>query len=99
MLAPITATGFLRIGDSAIGRETQSSAFFNAPGIEPLYSGVAMRIPSAAGDRGLQGIDRVGCEILEILVERRDLGETVEDDELDAVGQLFRGEAEELRVV
>src|SRR6478735_1057639 len=50
-------------------------------------------------DRGLQAIDRVGCEILEVLVERRDLGETVEDDELDALGQLLRGEAEELRVV
>jgi hypothetical protein len=47
VLAPITATGLLRIGFVAIGRETQSNAFFNCPGIELLYSGVAIRTASA----------------------------------------------------
>jgi hypothetical protein len=41
VLAPITATGLFRSGLVAIGRETQSSAFFSCPGMEWLYSGVA----------------------------------------------------------
>jgi hypothetical protein len=32
---------------SGNGRDAQSSAFFSTPGIEPLYSGVAIRTPSA----------------------------------------------------
>jgi hypothetical protein len=34
-------------GFVACGRDAQSSAFFNAPGIEELYSGVAIRTASA----------------------------------------------------
>src|SRR5687767_11282774 len=41
------ATGLLRIGFVASGRETQSNAFFSCPGIELLYSGVAIRTASA----------------------------------------------------
>jgi hypothetical protein len=50
------------------------------------------------GDRGLERVDRVRSEIIEILVVCRDLGEALEDVELDARRQLLRGEAEELRV-
>jgi hypothetical protein len=48
VLAPITATGLLRQALSGNGRDAQSTAFLRAPGIEPLYSGVAIRIASAA---------------------------------------------------
>jgi len=48
MLAPITAMGFARRQLSGNGREAQSNAFFNAPGIDALYSGVATRIASAS---------------------------------------------------
>ena len=46
-LEPITATGLPRKTFVANGREAQSSAFFSAPGIEWLYSGVAIRTASA----------------------------------------------------
>src|SRR5215210_781110 len=46
--APHTATGRKRSGFVISGREAQSSAFFRTPGIEELYSGVAIRTPSAA---------------------------------------------------
>src|ERR1700753_582673 len=45
--APITATGLPRRQHSGNGRDAQSSAFFNTPGVEPLNSGVAIRTPSA----------------------------------------------------
>lgn len=48
VLAPITATGLPRRELLGNGRDAQSSAFFNAPGIDPLYSGVAIRIASAS---------------------------------------------------
>jgi hypothetical protein len=38
-LALATATGLLRRTLPANGRDSQSSAFFRAPGIEELYSG------------------------------------------------------------
>jgi len=47
-LEPITATGLLRKTFVATGREAQSSAFLSAPGVEELYSGVAIRTASAA---------------------------------------------------
>src|SRR3954447_25243828 len=43
----MTAVGLPRNGLSASGRETQSSAFLSCPGIEPLYSGVAISTASA----------------------------------------------------
>jgi hypothetical protein len=46
-VAPITATGLLRIGAVALGRDAQSIAFFRTPGIDELYSGVANRTASA----------------------------------------------------
>ena len=46
-LEPITATGFPTEHVGASGRDAQSSAFFSAPGIEELYSGVAIRTASA----------------------------------------------------
>ena len=48
VLAPITATGLLRSGFLASGRESQSSAFLSWPGTEWLYSGVAIRTASAS---------------------------------------------------
>jgi len=47
-LAPITATCLPRKTFVAIGREAQSTAFFSAPGIDELYSGVAISTASAA---------------------------------------------------
>src|SRR6478735_5576988 len=47
----MTAVGLPRNGLSASGRETQSSAFLSCPGIEPLYSGVAISTAWAASIR------------------------------------------------
>ena len=84
-------------GLSARGRETQSKAFFSWPGIEPLNSGVATRIASAAAIASLRR-STPGGSSLEVLVVRRDLAEVFVEVELDALGQLLRGEAEELLV-
>ena len=46
--APTTRAGLFRSGFVATGRETQSSAFLSTPGIDALYSGVAIRTASAA---------------------------------------------------
>jgi hypothetical protein len=48
VLAPITATGLLRSGLLAGGRDTQSMAFLSTPGIDELYSGVAKSTASAS---------------------------------------------------
>ena len=44
----MTATGLFRSGLVATGRETQSIAFFNEPGMDELYSGVEKRTASAS---------------------------------------------------
>ena len=44
----LTALGFARRTLSGNGRDAQSSAFFSTPGMEALYSGVAMSSASAA---------------------------------------------------
>jgi len=49
-------------GDWATGRETQSRAFLRAPGIEPLYSGVAMRNRVRSGSAAPKRLDAVGLE-------------------------------------
>ena len=46
--APIAAAGLPLRALCPAGREAQSSAFFSCPGIEWLYSGVAIRTASAA---------------------------------------------------
>ena len=46
--APIAAAGLPFRALSPAGREAQSSAFFSWPGIEWLYSGVAIRTASAS---------------------------------------------------
>ncbi len=48
VLVPITATGLFFSAASAVGREAQSMAFLSTPGMEWLYSGVAIRIASAS---------------------------------------------------
>ena len=48
VLALMTVTGLLRSGLVASGRESQSIAFFRAPGIDELYSGVAKKTASAS---------------------------------------------------
>ena len=57
VLAPITAAGLLRRAAPADGREAQSIAFFSAPGIEELYSGVANRSASASEIARRQVVD------------------------------------------
>jgi hypothetical protein len=47
VLAPITAHGLPRSAFPGNGREAQSSALSSAPGIDALYSGVAMSSASA----------------------------------------------------
>ena len=44
----MTATGLFRMAFVAGGRDTQSSAFLSAPGIDELYSGVVKNTASAA---------------------------------------------------
>ena len=44
----MTAAGLSRSALSGNGRDAQSSAFFSTPGIDALYSGVAIRTASAA---------------------------------------------------
>src|SRR4051812_49165514 len=46
-LAPMMATALPPNGGSG-GRDIQSSVFFSTPGMEKLYSGVTIRMPSAA---------------------------------------------------
>src|SRR4051794_10210235 len=46
--APITSAGLLRSGLLASGRLAQSSAFLSPPGMDELYSGVAITTASAA---------------------------------------------------
>ena len=46
--APIAAAGLPFRALCPAGREAQSSAFFSCPGIEWLYSGVAISTASAA---------------------------------------------------
>jgi len=48
VLAPTTATGLFLSTLVATGRETQSIAFFNWPGMDELYSGVAKSTASAS---------------------------------------------------
>ena len=49
-----TATGLFRTGDSASGRDAQSSAFLSTPGIDELYSGVAISTASASSSASLR---------------------------------------------
>ena len=60
VLAPITAAGLPRSGVSARGREAQSIAFFSTPGIEELYSGVAISSASAAAIAAFSARDLAG---------------------------------------
>ena len=62
------------------GRDAQSMAFFRAPGMERLYSGVTKRTASDAGDGLLEGARLRGVVGVEVrAVEREvpdgDLGE------------------------
>ena len=102
MLAPVTATVLPVSADSRTGREAQSIAFFRPPGMEPLYSGVAKRIASAAAPGLAQACDRLGgAVLLEILVVERQVGEAgrIEELDLDALRRGLDGRAEERRVV
>jgi hypothetical protein len=56
MDAPITAAGMWSKAFWPHGREAQSIAFFNAPGIERLYSGVTNRI---AWDRWIASLSAI----------------------------------------
>ena len=78
VLAPITSAGLPRIGFSAIGRETQSSAFFSAPGIEWLYSGVAIRTASAPAIASFSATTAGGGIVFGVGVVGRDVAERPE---------------------
>ena len=75
VLAPITATGLSRSALSGKGREAQSIAFLSTPGIEALYSGVAISSASAAaiaraGPRTAAGA-RIDVGVLAVGRQRR----------------------------
>ena len=82
---PTTATGLLRIGAVALGREAQSIAFFSCPGIDELYSGVANRTRVGAGDRVVELDDaRRRLFAFVVLVERRHRLQAVPQLDVDA---------------
>ena len=54
--APITAAGMWWKEFCPHGRDAQSMAFFNAPGIDRLYSGVTNRTASAAAIASLSAV-------------------------------------------
>ena len=77
-LEPITATGLLRNAFVASGREAQSSAFLSAPGIEELYSGVAIRTASAEATAARSAATAGGRRLdVVVLVVRRHLAQPV----------------------
>jgi hypothetical protein len=57
----MTAAGLLRSGFVAAGRETQSRAFLSWPGMDALYSGVAMSTASAAAKRERSSLTSAGA--------------------------------------
>ena len=80
--APMTATGRLpnTRGISAVGRDNQSIAFLNTPGIPLLYSGVTSNRPSAATTRSLSFANGIGQTLRSFDVA------VVERNALDAAG-------------
>ena len=92
VLAPMTATGFDRIGFSASGRETQSNAVLELAGDRPVELGRRHEDGVSRGDLRLEPLDLVRLEVVEVLVVGRHLRETLVD-ELDALGELLRREA------
>ena len=54
------ATGFQRRTDASAGRESQSIAFLSTPDVPRLYSGVAMRTPSASATAALSATTEAG---------------------------------------
>ena len=70
----------------ANGRESQSSAFFSAPGIEELYSGVTKN-RRRRPDRLADSRDGLGSVLgVVVLVVGRDLAQSAVDLELRALG-------------
>ncbi len=82
-LAPSTTTGLFLSAASARGREAQSTAFLITPGIEPLYSGVAISRPSAPAISSRSRATRLGDLGLEVLVEVRQRAQRVGLEDLD----------------
>ena len=71
----------------------------SAPGIEPLYSGVAIRTASAAATAARKPATASDGVLSVVLVERRQVAEALPDGELDAVREVLRRELQELPVV
>ena len=96
-----TAAGLFRTGDSASGRDAQSSAFLSTPGIDELYSGVEIRIASASSSAALKRCDgeRLVARDVVVGVVRRDLLQPVVQLDVDAVGRGRGSAPEEIRVV
>ena len=99
-LAPTTATVLFVSGASSRGREPQSTAFFSPPGTEPLYSGVAKRIASAAPQSSRSRRDGLRQRVaVEVLVVQRQVADPVPELDLHARGRRLGGGPQELGVV
>jgi hypothetical protein len=81
-LAPITATGLSRSELVANGRDSQSSAFFRAPGIEELYSGLE--------ERGWVKRRRLADDGRVVLVSLTDAGRATLEEFRDQLGAALR---------
>ena len=95
------ATGLLRIGFVASGRDTQSSAFFSVPGIDELNSGVVKKTASASRTASRIRATASGAFVGVVVgVVRRDVAQPVVDLELRALGlEQLAGMAQKRRVV
>ena len=72
--------GLVRSAASSRGRDAQSIAFFSPPGTEPLYSGVAKRIASAAPHASRRRATGSGALTrVEVLVVQRQLARSRPD--------------------
>ena len=78
VLAPTTATGFGAARCRGRGGRPSRGRSSAGPGIEALYSGVAIRSASAAAMRGSQALDRrwggLGVEVLGVRGDEREVG-------------------------
>ena len=100
VLAPTTATGLPQSAFSPFGREAQSSAFLSWPGIEELYSGVAIRTASADSIAARSRRAPAGAgPLVVVLVVGLDGLQPIEDHELHGRRQQLRRRPQKRRVV
>ena len=87
VLAPITATGLFWSTVLARGREAQSIAFFSTPGMEALYSGVAISRASADAIARQRSATGAGARSVSLSASTGDRPQAVPDLYLDAAGR------------